>query len=786
MAAQAKGESLLSRLKKASKVLLICLALNGIMVGFLWSYYAQKLGSFGQVFYTLENKLLDMRFVLRGPVKASNKIGVLGLDEKSIQKFGRWPFSRGIYEKAFTNLKKSGVEWIGFDVVWDKPERTLLSDSLEQIKSLKAAALQKNPALAEEAWAKIENLQKAGLADESIARTIKQYEKIVMGYMYYGSDDRDSVASLGQNKFTTLPQMLESAIQAVIMPDGFELGQYSSLKTLAVVGNTEFLSSASPHFGYFNNDLDADSVVRWVSLVKNTDGNLMPSMSLKMAASMTGREIVTVFDRVGVEEIMLVNPDDDKDVIKIPMDPAGEGRVMLNHLGGSMTIPTFSLADAYDDKFTDKERKRLKGISLMMGPTAMAINDMRANPFESTFNGVEHHAATIDNIVSQRFFKRPAEIYRTEIIIVVIIGVVFSLVLSFSSALLSAASAIIIYVAYYQIDKYLWFSKGVWVYMGMPYIQITGLFMAVTLYKYFTEEREKKKVKGAFQHYLSPDVMNQVLEDPTKLKLGGDRRECTVFFSDVRGFTTISEGLPPDKLCELMNDYLSPMTDVVLRSGGVLDKYIGDAIMAFWGAPVDRPDQADVAAQSVLIMMERLEVIRQEFPKKGFPVIDIGCGLNTGMMSVGNMGSAERFAYTVMGDSVNLGARLESITKEYGVRSIVSEYTVAKLQDPKRYLLRELDVIVVKGKRDPVRIFELIHPMILPNETLLKDLIGEFSLGLAAYRDQDWEKAKANFMNALKIRPSDGPATMFLERIADMISLPRIENWDGVHVFKHK
>lgn len=188
----------------------------------------------------------------------------------------------------------------------------------------------------------------------------------------------------------------------------------------------------------------------------------------------------------------------------------------------------------------------------------------------------------IDNIVSKRFFKRPANIYRQEMLVVIVLGLAYSILLTYSSALLSAIGVVVLYVGYFYLDRHLWFDQGVWVYMGMPYIQITGLFMTVTLYKYFTEEREKKKVKGAFQHYLSPDVMHQVLDNPDKLKLGGERRECTVFFSDVRGFTTISEALTPEKLVELMNDYLSPMTEIILRSGGVLDKYIGDAIMAFY------------------------------------------------------------------------------------------------------------------------------------------------------------------------------------------------------------
>jgi adenylate cyclase len=374
----------------------------------------------------------------------------------------------------------------------------------------------------------------------------------------------------------------------------------------------------------------------------------------------------------------------------------------------------------------------------------------------------------------------------TEVKVLVVLALLFVLVLSFSSAFISAVFLLATYVIYYQIDKYFWFSKGTWVYIGLPYAQVSVMFLAVTLYKYFIEEREKRKVKGAFQHYLSPEVMDQVLSDPEKLKLGGERRECTMFFSDVRDFTTISERLPPEELVELMNDYLSPMTEIILRNRGVLDKYIGDAIVAFWGAPIDAPNQADVAALAALQMIEKLGELRKSFPSKNFPPIDIGCGLNTGIVSVGNMGSTERFAYTVMGDAVNLCARLESITKEYGVRCIVSNNTVLRMIDPKRFLLRDLDDIVVKGKREAIKIFELMHPSYFQVQSVIGEYIGEFDAMRKAYREQNWPDAKKHLQACLMIRPEDGPANMYASRIKDMEHQPIIENWDGVHRFKHK
>ena len=768
-------------IRNAIPVLLICLVLNALMLGVLWSHYTGRLGQTGEALVALENKLLDMRFVLRGKEKPSGKIGILALDERSIQKFGRWPFSRSVYEQAFENLKKAGAEWVGFDLVWDQPERPLLADAMPEIEQMAAS-----PKKTADAMRFIQELNNVGLSDRTVARAVKNYEKIVLGFMFYEKEERENIKALAGREFSDLGAMQESAIAAAIMPDGFDLKKYGDLSIGALVGNTKFIAASTTNFGFFNNDPESDAVVRWVSMVRSAQDSLLPSMSLKMAAKITGRDIVVMFDRLGVEEIMLVNPDNDKDVINIPVDPTGRGKVLLNHLGPSATLKHISLVDAYDGSFSESDAKLIAGMSFMMGPTAMAINDVRANPFDSTFNGVEHHATMIDNIVSKKFFRRPPDIYRQEMLVVLIVGVVFSIVLAFTSAVASAASLIAVSVGYFYLDRYLWFSKGIWVYMGMPYIQITGLFVTVTLYKYFTEEREKKKVKGAFQHYLSPDVMNQVLDNPDKLKLGGERRECTVFFSDVRGFTTISEALSPEKLVELMNDYLSPMTDIVLKGGGVLDKYIGDAIMAFWGAPLENPNQADAAALAVLKMLEKLEELRRVFPTKGFPPIDIGCGLNTGLVSVGNMGSQERFAYTVMGDAVNLSARLESITKEYGVRCILSQNTYGKLRDPGSYLIRDLDDIIVKGKRESVKIYELMSPLAMPNLNALNKLIGEFQLAREFYRKQDWSNAKKHLSACMQLRPDDGPTRIYFERVQEMEKKPFIENWDGVHIFKHK
>ena len=319
----------------------------------------------------------------------------------------------------------------------------------------------------------------------------------------------------------------------------------------------------------------------------------------------------------------------------------------------------------------------------------------------------------------------------------------------------------------------------------MPYFNIASLFIGVTLYKYMTEEKERKKVKGAFGLYLSPDVIDQVLDDPEALKLGGIKKELTVFFSDVRGFTTISEKLDAEKLGELMNSYFTPMEALVKSGGGTLDKYIGDAIMAFWGAPISFPDHADRAAVAALKMIFALDKLRADFEQRGLPKIDIGIGLNTGTMSVGNFGSDERFCYTVMGDEVNLGARLEGLTKEYGIKIMISEKTQKKITRQDLFF-RDLADIQDKGKYEPVKVFDLMRPDFLPTEQGIRDLIGEFELGRAAYRAQDWDKAAKHMLNGAKVKPDDGPAALYMTRIAERKEEPPVADWNGVHIFKHK
>jgi adenylate cyclase len=308
------------------------------------------------------------------------------------------------------------------------------------------------------------------------------------------------------------------------------------------------------------------------------------------------------------------------------------------------------------------------------------------------------------------------------------------------------------------------------------------VYTAVTLYRYIVEEREKRKIRGAFSFYVTPSVVNEMLKNPEKLKLGGDKKELSVLFSDIRGFTTLAEEMEPETLVNLLNEYLTDMTNVVFEFDGLLDKYIGDAVMAVFGAPLEQTDHPIRACRTALKMLERLSKMQQKWEAEGTPRLDIGIGINTGPMVVGNMGSERRFDYTVMGDSVNLASRLEGINKEYGTRVVISEFTYDKVKDD--FFCRELDAVRVKGKVRPVKIFELLALRSEKDPRI--DIIEPFAQALSHYREQEWDRAEEKFNEVLSKIPEDVAAQLYLQRIANLREEPPGPGWDGVFTMKRK
>ena len=480
--------------------------------------------------------------------------------------------------------------------------------------------------------------------------------------------------------------------------------------------------------------------------------------------------LATTISELGVEGVML-------DETLIPTDEGG--RMLVNYRGPVGTFPYYSITDIIHGRldpavFRDK--------IVLVGATATGIYDLRVTPFSTVYPGVEIHATVIDNILHEDFIKRPGWAVIIDIMAVLLLGLLMVPVLARLRAFWGLVFAIALAFLYVLFNRFVFTGWNLWLNMVYPVLTVLFVYVGITLYRYITEEREKKKIKGAFQYYLTASVINEMLKDPTKLKLGGDKKDLTVLFSDIRGFTSVSEKLSPEELVKLLNEYLTAMTDKVFQYDGLLDKYMGDAIMAVYGAPLDQPDHPLRACRTALDMMQELKKLQAKWTAEGRPVLDIGIGVNTGDMVVGNMGSEMRFDYTVMGDSVNLGSRLEGINKEYGTNIVISEFTYEAVKHVLQ--CRELDSVRVKGKARPVKIYELVG--VIDGAAADFSYITVFEEGLAHYRQCRWDEAVSCFRRVLDLKPGDNAAEMYLVRCDDLKRTPPAPGWDGVYVMTKK
>jgi adenylate cyclase len=494
------------------------------------------------------------------------------------------------------------------------------------------------------------------------------------------------------------------------------------------------------------------------------------------------------------KELTITRKDEKNSTLKIPLNP--DGTVLLRFFGSQnsrpFAIPKFSVArvsahlNALSRVYEMNETHPLEKKLVIVGPTALAVYDLRPNPVQKDGGGVYIHANMAARIL-EAFKKGTSPVMRyaslTNNLLVLVFSVLLVCLLTISMGGFKGVWFYIVLIAgliYFDIK--IFHDEGI-VFESFS-VLLSSIFALVSVlaYKYFTEERDRAFVKGAFEKYVSPDVVGSIIADPKKLNLGGERRELSVLFSDVRGFTNISERMGAAELAKFMNDYLTPMTEIVLEERGTIDKYMGDAIMAIFGAPIGYDTHAQQAVKAGLRMLARLEELKVGWKEKGLPPIDIGVGVNTGEMSVGNMGSTRIFSYTVMGDAVNLGSRLEGLTKEYDVKFIVSEFTRAKLGD--EFVLRELDRVKVKGKDTPVTIFEVMGLSSDPRAEQWRAWATRFEEALNLYYAQKFDEASKIFweLDDQKLPTAE----LYVKRCALWAQNPPPASWDGSWTMKTK
>ncbi|MEE8435555.1 MAG: adenylate/guanylate cyclase domain-containing protein, partial [bacterium] len=448
------------------------------------------------------------------------------------------------------------------------------------------------------------------------------------------------------------------------------------------------------------------------------------------------------------------------------------------------TFPHYSIADLINRKIPKEE---LEGKIVLVGATEPGIFDLRTSPVGVAYPGVEIHATLLDNLLGHTYFRLSFGNHMLTALVILGLGLFLGIVLPRIKASYAAVMTFGIMVAYIIGHRWMVMNLLTWTSAFFVLLLVAMVWAGVTLFQYLVSDKDRRFIKGAFQQYLSPAVIGQLMDNPDLLKLGGERREMTAFFSDVAGFSTISEQLTPEQLVNLLNMYLTEMSNIIMDYGGTVDKYEGDAIIAFFGAPVDYPDHATRACHVTVDMQRRLDVLRQEWMDDGLPRIDHRIGLNTGDMIVGNMGSVDRFDYTMMGNAVNLAARLEGANKNYGTYSLISEMTRKPAEE--HIETRELDLIRVMGINTPVRVFEL---MAKKGELTEEQTKGNayFAKGLELYRARNWDEAIKYFNAVYKFMADDPPSTKFIGRCeafkVNPPDVPAGEEWDGVFTAESK
>jgi adenylate cyclase len=738
----------------------------------------------------LELNSLDTRFLFRGRRHADPRIIIVDIDQRSQEILGRWPFPRISFAKMLDNLRADGASVVAFDITFSKPDDTLapLRILSAQLAAEKKPGQASNPALAA-----IDNLEKTYNYDQQFADSIQKFGRVVLGnYFLYTKADLEGVSQQSLRHYADLISFFPYPQVRALKSSGgsanyvrliHDYGEFDLIPRGAEANEDLFtgaLASDRAGSGFFNVLPDPDGVVRraLLAIPFGTDPN---PANWDFYASMDVQALRLFLNLSDQQTVLDYGPDG---IVALEFGPYATvhpdliGRLMINYNGPSHTYRYVSIADVVNRNFPTGT---FKGKLVLVGASATGIGDLRTTPFGGLdFPGVEIHANVIDNILNHHFLHHGATQVLTDCFFIFLFGVPLGIWLALVQPRWLAAGLLLL--APFSGLVYWAFLHGWWLNFIVPslftLVPNVGL---VGLYRVLVEEHEKRRVRGAFQQYVSPEVIRRVLDDP---KLVEPRKtDITVMFSDVRGFTTLSESLDAQDLAALLNSYLTEMTQIIFTKQGTLDKYIGDAVMAFWGAPFEQANQADNAAYAALEMMARLASLRSEWTQRGQPLIDIGIGINTGVASVGNMGSELRYGYTALGDSVNLASRLEGLNKEYSTHIILSETTYVALRDI-GFLVRELDLIRVKGKLLPVTIYELMGR----RETAgnLAELAEIFSKGREAYKLREWAEAKRRFESVLSRWPDDGPARVFVGRCEEYLAEEPPADWEGIYVMKHK
>ncbi|MFO7558339.1 MAG: adenylate/guanylate cyclase domain-containing protein [Desulfobacterales bacterium] len=716
----------------------------------------------------IELKTIDYRFATRGMKSPGKEIVLAVVDEKSLDKEGKWVWPRSKFADLVQKLSDAGVRVIGFDIGFHESEDRSVIHTIRSIqKTVQKIGINNN-----ELENYLHQLKQEVDNDRLLSDTIKESKaRVVLGWFFHSS--LESLSHLDREHLKVYEENIRKSRYLYTRSDYSVDADLSYITEIEPEPNITIISNASEYGGFFNFLPDMDGSFRQIPAVLKFKNRLYAPLSLMVLSAYFEQPLHLEIGPEGqINRACIGN------AICIPTDEFG--RIIINYRGEDKTFRHISITDILQSNIPPSE---LKDKIVLVGATAVGIYDLRVTPFSTNFPGLEIHANIIDSVLSQDFIKPlpPYDLYN--IFGIILTGLFLGFVLTRTGVISGALISLLTITGYSLLCIFLFSKAGGILNMVYPVLVMTLIYISVTAYKYFIEESQKRFIKNAFSTYIAPSVVKQLMDSPKKLELGGEQRDITAFFSDVQGFTGISEKLSPPDLVELLNDFLTEMTDIILRHEGTVDKFEGDAIIAFFGAPNTLENHAETATAACIEMQKRMSELRKIWRNSQKPELKMRIGLCSGPAVVGNMGSKNRMDYTMMGDTVNTAARLEGVNKTYGIYTLISESTFQAAQN--RIFSREIDSINVVGKKEPITIYEPIDFRENVDDGLLH-AVDWYTKGLHSYRSRDWEQAIDFFNKTLEILPDDGPSTIMIERCIHFSENPPQENWNGTFIMKTK
>ena len=707
------------------------------------------------VLNSLDSYFYDTHVRLNVQEDVDSRVVIVDIDDKSLAELGHWPWGRQVVGEMVRRLvDEGGALVVGFDVVFAERDT---SSGLSVLEGLADGPLRHDRQYRET----LANLRASLDYDQVFADVLKD-RPVVLGYYFSNGGD--------QQKTGSLPEPV------------FPRGSFAGLANAFYVwegygGNIPVLQEAARTAGHMNPLVDGDGVSRRVPLLVEYDGAYYQALSLAVLRTALGQGTLLPGVPKGGQAAEWLSLLTEQGNLRIPVD--GQFSVLIPFRGPAKSFPYVSAVDVLKGRISPEMfRDRV----VLVGTTAPGLKDLRSTPVESAYPGVELHANLIAGMLDGTILEQPDYMVFGEALLLLTLGLLLLICLPRLSPLRAGLLLLLAVLFLLGLHYVAWHQAALLLPIASTLSMLLTIFVFDMSWGYLVESRRRRQFTDLFGQYVPPELVQEMARDPESYSMEGRSCELTVLFSDVRSFTTLSEGMSPRELSAMMNEYLGRMTEIIRARRGTLDKYIGDAIMAFWGAPVEDHEHARHAVLAALEMQAAVQALEDEFVTRGWPRLRIGVGVNTGLMTVGDMGSPVRKAYTVLGDAVNLASRLEGITKEYGVGIVVGEATAAQLTD---MAFRELDLVKVKGKDKAVAIYEPLGLASALSADQQENLRAwrEF---LGHYRAQDWSAAAACLENLRRRDEGSHLYQLYEERIVFMRENPPGEGWDGVTVFKTK